>query len=427
MSGLKNVSEAIERTAEILNAVSDRDTWVIPQSGGKDSRTVGQVTLALIADGKVRPPRRIVFYMADTLMEYDIFMRQAKDGLDELAERAAELGIEVVKFITHPIPQDDFFVRIVGRGLVPPTVNMRSCTDKLKIVPPRKVLRRLGFVDAPVFLGVRWGESERRDKVLSCTVGGECGPDFQYHRMMKSKASKARLVTPVIDWQTCAVWDWLTLFAPSYGFDNKKLAEVYGPDGDLRYGCWTCPLIFQDKTGMYLAKIHDETLLERIQWASAMFRPGGAAWKQENREKIQNQIGQWVDGRLSIPFTRRLYRWLNRRHLLTRWEREMIHAMWDWRENLPDVQRGIAPQELWETERPLRITEVAPRTAEMLTCSFMVDDQYHMNIRDDAQAVALHCPGAEYIGQTGLGMTMWSTVIGGVWDITALNGELVAP
>ncbi len=89
----------LKRTIAALSLAAKHDTWVIPQSGGKDSRATAQITLALIADGQLAPPQRVVFYMADTLMEYRRFWEQAQDGLGQLVDVARSLDIEAHSFI----------------------------------------------------------------------------------------------------------------------------------------------------------------------------------------------------------------------------------------------------------------------------------------------------------------------------------------
>lgn len=339
------VDRAVAHSLSTLSRI-EGDTWIIPQSGGKDSRTTGQMVLALIEDGRLSPPARLVFYLADTLMEFASFDVQARAGLTDLADKAKKLGIETHGFTTMPIPQDDFWVRIVGYGFVPPTAKMRTCTDKLKITPPRKILRQHGWAEAPLLLGVRRGESDRRDEILSCTGGGECGPDLLYLRLKQKASSAQRAVAPIIDWRTCDVWDWLTLVAPRYGFDNARLIEAYGPGGNLRYGCWSCPLVFNDGTGEYLAQ-RDPKIRELIKFTDTVLRKGGAAWQTENREALISLSGEWLsDGRLSLSFCHRIFAWLLAFEerwdypLLSDWQKGMIEAIWTWRESLPTPQAG---------------------------------------------------------------------------------------
>ncbi len=353
---IQDVDAAIDDTLARLQLLEDRDTWVIPQSGGKDSRATGQLPAILIEQGRLKPPRRVVLYLADTLLEFEVFAAQAQAGLRDLAAKYKSLNVETYAFTTLPLPQDDFWVRIIGYGYLPPTAKMRSCTDKLKITPARKVLRNEGWANAPLLLGVRYGESDRRDealnrdndRILTCARTGECGPDYLYLKLTNRAASRQRAVAPIINWRACAVWDFLTLIAPQYGFDNRALAAVYGPDGEMRYGCWTCPLIFQDRTGDYLGGT-DPKVRELVRFANSIFRKEGAAWQVENRE-IFVRGGVAKDGLLSLDFCRRVFDWLvdfeRRREypLLTGWQKQMIRAIWQWRASLPEMQAGHGGQ-----------------------------------------------------------------------------------
>ncbi len=341
---IQDVDRAIDNALARLRAIPDRETWVIPQSGGKDSRVCGQLPAVLIEQGRLEPPHRVVFYMADTLMEFEAFQRQAETGLEEMTEKYRGLGVETYAFTTLPLPQDDFWVRMIGYGFTPPSSAMRTCTDKLKIAPPRKLLRNEGWDKAPLLLGVRRGESDRRDKqILTCSRTGECGPDYLYLKLTNRASTRQQAIAPILNWRACAVWDFLTLIAPGYGFDNRALVDVYGPDADRRYGCWTCPLIFQDKTGDYLAQT-DPKVRELVRFADSIFRGNNpAAWQVGNREIfVRGDVPK--DGRLSLDFCRRIYDWLldfERRWnypLLADWQKQTIQALWLWLESLPPAQ-----------------------------------------------------------------------------------------
>jgi DNA sulfur modification protein DndC len=370
---IKDPYAALAYTAAQLNAV-ESDTWIIPQSGGKDSRATMWSALILIAEGRVRSPKRIVTYFADTLMEYPSFIQQAQQALDECVAFAQKLGIEAHSFTTRPRAEDDFWVRIIGKGLAPPTLGMRWCTDKLKIVPSRDVLKKQGWygdfeiVDDkevihphPVLLGVRYGESDRRDKILSCSVGGECGPDVMLHR-----DRKVPKVQPIVKWSQCAVWDFLTLIALSYGFEPQGLIDHYGPDGSLRYGCWSCPLIYDDKTGRYLAKFNPP-LAELVRFANQQFRSGGAAWKVQNRELFKKSDAL-KDGRLSLSYCKRLFDWMvdfehrYGQQLLEPWQKLLIQGLWEYRRVLPGIQADCGGQAEFELNGngPISIRQTAP-------------------------------------------------------------------
>ena len=127
MNRIKDPYKALEFTQTILQSI-ESDTWLIPQSGGKDSRSVAWAALILIAEGRVNPPKRLVTWFSDTLMEYPSFISQARQALDEFVGFARKLGVEAHSFITRPKPEHDFWVRVIGKGLLPPTGNMRWCT-----------------------------------------------------------------------------------------------------------------------------------------------------------------------------------------------------------------------------------------------------------------------------------------------------------
>ncbi len=143
MTLIKDPFDALEYTANIIHGVKS-DTWIIPQSGGKDSRSVAWSILILIKEGRIDPPKRLITYFSDTLMEYPSFISQAKQALKEFVEYAQNiLGIEAHSFVTLPKPEHDFWVNVLGKGLIPPTSGMRWCTDKMKIMPPRDVLLQI--------------------------------------------------------------------------------------------------------------------------------------------------------------------------------------------------------------------------------------------------------------------------------------------
>jgi len=231
-----------------------------------------------------------------------------------------------------------------------------------------------------------------------------------------SKERKERAIAPIVHWELCAVWDWLTLHAEMDGFDNSTLLDVYGPTGRMRYGCWSCPLIFNDTTGQYLAKA-DKKILRMIQFTSANFRPGGAAWKSENRELIDKQGGV-KDGRLSLAYRRRLYDWLVDFEcefgiaLLHPWQKTMIRGVLAWFEALPEVQRGYQPLEMFgdlgtSRKAPRHISEVVVPTALTLSRLPLKTDDYHERIAFDAAVLcSLESHELLYLGQ-GFQMTTW--------------------
>ncbi len=397
-AGIKDVEQALAYTAGVITPYAGQ-TWIIPQSGGKDSRATAQSMLLLVKRGIVAPPNEVIFMMADTLMEFWTFVTQARQAMDDMVALCAAMDIPARAIVVQPIPQDDYWVRILGYGYAPPSANMRWCTDKLKIQPMNKMRQVLGLAEAPTFLGVRYGESQRRDKILSCTLGGECGPDA----MLRTTAIKTK-ISPIVEWRQCAVWDFLTLWAPQeLGISNQGLIDHYGPDGDLRYGCWSCPLIYNDRTAAYLAN-HNPILHDLIKWTNVHFRRDAAAWDVENREMFLEQ-----DARLSLRYCKELYADLMQigaRHgiqLLTKRQQMEIQAKWLWREQLPEAMAGhdaVIPLGIDTSNSihaaPLRINQVQTKTADFLAQTKLIDDEYHRRITFAAGAIANAYPHEDF-------------------------------
>lgn len=412
---IKDPYKALEYTAKVLRRLQDHETWIIPQSGGKDSRAVAWSVLILLKEKRVPSPKRLVTYFSDTLMEYPSFLKQAETALDEFVTFARQsLGLEAHSFITRPKPEHDFWVCILGKGQIPPTGNMRWCTDKMKIIPVRDVLKKQGWFGSPVLIGVRYGESSRRDKILSCAVGGECGPDVILRHDRKVPKEQ-----PIVEWAQCAVWDFITLVAPGYGFNPSGLIKHYGPDGSLRYGCWSCPLIWNDKTGRYLA-VHNPHLGELVKFTDENFRSGGAAWQTNNRELLKGK-GGLVDGRLSLEYCRRLYDWMinfEHRHgiaLLESWQKDIIRGMWAYRRSLPEIMRGregqmVLPMTVEIPEAtPLHILQIENKTASTLASVRLIDDNYHRLIACSAKILVEQHPGITWLYSGSSSATFWQS------------------
>lgn len=352
------VEEALDYTQSILEQIEDESLWVIPQSGGKDSRTVAQTVLALIDSGRIGGPEQIVFYMADTLGEFPSFMEQAINGMKESTRIANKIGIKAQYFITTPNPQGDFWIRVLGYGVVPPSSSFRWCTDTMKVSPARKVLTMNKWNRKPQLLGVRYGESETRDEqlkqgdeqqILSCTATGECGPDFLYFKIGKTIPKFA----PIKQWRACAVWDWLTIYAPEYGFDNSELINHYNMNSwlheredahkngidesqGLRYGCWFCPLVYNDRTAKWLSE-SNPMVSEMMTFTDEYLRPGGKTRKVANRNILSKMDGTTSNAMLSLEICQEMYDWMLDfetrwdHPLLTKWQKQMIEAVMGWR------------------------------------------------------------------------------------------------
>jgi len=240
------------QTFQSLSATASKnhDRWMVAYSGGKDSTLVTILTtIFLEANPDLRIRLRVVY--SDTLLEMPPLRKNAEAILDHLRKmRRVRRGTWDVDVVLPRI-EDRFWVKILGRGYPPPGPRFRWCTHRLKIRPANALLDREPLLDTAILTGVRYSESagRRQRLVAACATGGECGQDYWYSR--GPPGSNRHYYAPIVEWETCKVWDFLAFVAPSLGWPTSGLFRLYGSQ-DLRFGCWTCTLVKKDRTMMEL-------------------------------------------------------------------------------------------------------------------------------------------------------------------------------
>jgi DNA sulfur modification protein DndC len=252
------MTESIELTIQSLQAYGpDHPDWGIAWSGGKDSSATLTLICWLITSGKIKAPRSLTVFYADTRQELTPLAIAAEQIMDELSERG--IRIEVV---TAPMDKR-FMVYILGRGVPPPNNNtLRWCTRQIKIDPMQAAIEaRLGDFEGNFLMitGVRQGESAIRDQRIEMSCGkdgAECGQGWYQQVLPNAKGLRGRLATlaPLLHWRVCHVWEWLKHWAPQEEFGDwstAMIADAYGGDEaeeiNARTGCIGCPLAAEDK------------------------------------------------------------------------------------------------------------------------------------------------------------------------------------
>lgn len=264
------MTESIQLTIQSMQAYGpDHDHWGIAWSGGKDSSATLTMIMWLIDAGKIRAPKTLTVFYADTRQELPPLAIAAEHIMDELRERG--IRVEVVR-----APLDKrFMVYILGRGVPPPNNNtLRWCTRQIKIDPMEQALRdRLEQIDGQILMitGVRQGESAIRDRriEMSCSKdGAECGQGWYQQVLPNARGLRGRIATlaPLLHWRVCHVWEWLKHWAPQAEFGDwstATIADAYGGDEaeeiNARTGCIGCPLAQEEKAL--------ETVLVTPRWA----------------------------------------------------------------------------------------------------------------------------------------------------------------
>lgn len=246
-----SLDESYQMTVDSLRAYGELSPyWFVSYSGGKDSTATLTVIARIIAEGKVKPPKKLFAYYVDTRLEFPPLQIAALSIL----KTAQANGIDTR--VIYPPMDKRLMVNILGRGVPPPSNIFRWCTEATKVNPMMAAQRELYEQHQSPFLsitGVRLGESAMRDQRIaySCTRdGGECGQGWFQHA---SGEQIAHTLAPLLHWRLCHVWDWLMFFAPEDGYDTQPIAEAYGIDEEgsaaevnARTGCIGCNLVDED-------------------------------------------------------------------------------------------------------------------------------------------------------------------------------------
>ena len=255
--------------------------WVLTYSGGKDSTLTAILTLIFLENNqKINPNLKIVY--SDTLLEIAPLRKAAAEFLRKAEERINVLNLKGSVHIVRPQLADTFWVRMLGRGYPPPGPHFRWCTKKLKVLPVQRLLEQDPAEKTLILTGVRYSESQKRKErlVASCANGGECGQDFWFMNGPKGKNQDYH--APIVEWRTCKVWDFLAFTAPQLGWPTENLFKLYGFQ-DLRFGCWTCTLMKEDRTMQELAKRPEmEGLKELLDFRQRIVKLG---WDSGRRVK----------------------------------------------------------------------------------------------------------------------------------------------
>lgn len=293
------LADALAMTEASLCAYgSEHRHWRIAFSGGKDSTATLAAVVYLIESGRVPRPETLGVIYADTRLELPNLQAAALNMLRAAKRRG--LSTEIV----YPRLDKRFYVMIFGRGVPPSHSGFRWCTGALKVEPMALIMEQCrSLVNEKLLLltGMRIGESANRDKRISLACGkngGECGQGW-YEQT--TPAEVADVLSPLLHWRTCHVWDWLMLHRAEHGFDCREVARVYDQDAEgsenevlARTGCLVCPVASRD--------LALERTLRKAEWSYlAPLLRLRAVYEELSwpRNRLQKQGERLANGRLS--------------------------------------------------------------------------------------------------------------------------------
>ena len=245
--------------------LEDENPWVVGYSGGKDSSACLQLMWRVLEKIKLENKTIKPLYVitTDTLVENPIVATWVKTSLDLLRDKAKANSLPIFPSLLTPNIEETFWVNLIGKGYPAPNTKFRWCTERMKIRPSDRFLRKLSTEsgEAVIVLGTRKAESSNRAQSISKFEKESTRKNFQPHVNLSNVSS----FLPIKNWTNDDVWLYLLQDQSPWGINNKDLLSMYqgatdGGEcplvidtstpscGDSRFGCWVCTLVKQDKS-----------------------------------------------------------------------------------------------------------------------------------------------------------------------------------
>jgi len=207
--------------------------------------------------------RRVYFISNNTLVESPIFQGFVDKLLDHVSESVGALQIPVEVVRTNPIPEETFWVNLLGKGYPAPNRNFRWCTDRMKIRPTTRFIREQVSKngEAILLLGLRRAESTHRAQNIAEREQRDGFTRLSPHNDVPG----CYIYTPIKDLLDEEVWLAILSSRPPWGGSYRDLVTLYknanggecpfvtstddSPScgsSSARFGCWTCTVVQKD-------------------------------------------------------------------------------------------------------------------------------------------------------------------------------------
>lgn len=296
--------------------LADNRPWVIGYSGGKDSTATLQIiwtSLQKLPRGKLT--KKIFVISSDTFVETPVIVSYINTTRDRINEAALEQGLPIEAHKVTPQPDNTFWVNLIGRGYPAPYSKFRWCTDRLKIEPANRFIveKITAFGEVVVVLGARRAESATRAGQMDKRTR------VSEHLTRHSKLANAWVFTPIEDWHTEEVWEYLLSASSPWGNDNEELFTMYKnaqegecplvidksspPCGNSRFGCWVCTVVAKDSSMTAMIKKGEEWLQPLLDFRDFLAATHNPDIKKEIRD-VRRRTGKIqfkeVDGSLKV-------------------------------------------------------------------------------------------------------------------------------
>ena len=253
----RTLKDIYEEIREVY--LSDNRPWILGFSGGKDSTCMTQLIWNALSE---LPPeklhKKIYIISSDTLVESPKVIDQIATSLDTMEKAAKQSHLPVSTNLVRPKIEDSFWVCLLGKGFPAPSNLFRWCTDRLKIKNADRFIQEKvsQYGEAIVILGTRKDESGSRNQLMNM---------YEIEGSLLSRHSKfpqTYVYTPLRDFITEDVWNYLLQNKNPWGANNRDLLALYQnanasecplvvdtstPScGNSRFGCWVCTVVSED-------------------------------------------------------------------------------------------------------------------------------------------------------------------------------------
>lgn len=239
---------------------ADKRPWIVAFSGGKDSTAVLQLVFEMLLTLGERATKPVLVLSSDTRVEAPNVATYVADALRKIGEAARERGVPLSTCTVEPTAAESFWGKLIGKGYPPPSRWFRWCTSNMKIKPSRRAIDDITREHGSVILllGSRIAESVQRGRTMQGREINSRGLN-PHHEI-----PDALVATPIADWTTDDVWEYLVGNPCPWGGNHNFLVSLYRQAGggecpvvfDLntpscggsRFGCWTCSVVKEDKS-----------------------------------------------------------------------------------------------------------------------------------------------------------------------------------
>lgn len=266
---------AIKNTQDLY--LSDSLPWIVGYSGGKDSTATLQVIWDAIRQLPVHQRTKDIHVIStDTLVENPVVAIWVTNSLKAMADAALEQDMPIKPHRLVPKVEDRFWTNLIGKGYPAPRPKFRWCTSRLKISASNTFITDLAnrAGEAILVLGTRRAESTARDRVIRKY---ENSTRALLSRNSDPNLDRVWVYTPVANWSTDDVWEYLIESPNPWNYDNMELFHIYRgasadsecplvvdkstPScGDSRFGCFVCTMVSEDKSMQAMIQNDDEKL-----------------------------------------------------------------------------------------------------------------------------------------------------------------------